>query len=84
MRCLAPCVSRLTGDHSMSQPRNTLSRRTLFAGAATLGAIAATASLVPGVSPIEATPVVPKVMPDKGGGYTLSEHVKQYYKTTLV
>lgn len=68
----------------MNQTSNKLSRRTLFAGVGTAGALAATASLVPGVRPVEATPVAAKVMPDKGGGYTLSEHVKQYYKTTLV
>lgn len=68
----------------MNQPPSKLSRRTLFAGVGSVGAIAATASLVPGVRPIEAPPLVPKVMPERGGGYTLSEHVKQYYKTTLV
>ena len=36
----------------MNQPRNKLSRRTLFAGVGSVGAIAATASLVPGVRPI--------------------------------
>ncbi len=68
----------------MNQPSNKLSRRTLFAGVGTVGALAATASLVPGVRPVDATPAAPKVMPERGGGYTLSEHVKQYYKTTLV
>ncbi|MDP2370587.1 formate dehydrogenase [Rhodoferax sp.] len=68
----------------MNQPPNKLSRRTLFAGMGTVGAIAATASLVPGVRQIEAAPAAPKVAPERGGGYTLSEHVKQYYKTTLV
>lgn len=68
----------------MNQPPSKLSRRTLFAGVGTVGAIAATASLVPGVRPIEAPPLVSKLMPERGGGYTLSAHVKQYYKTTLV
>ncbi|MBK6294198.1 MAG: formate dehydrogenase [Rhodoferax sp.] len=68
----------------MNQPPSKLSRRTLFAGVGSVGAIAATASLVPGVRPIEAPPLVAKVMPERGGGYTLSEHVKRYYKTTLV
>lgn len=68
----------------MNQPPNKLSRRTLFAGVGAVGALGATASLVPGVRQIEAAPVSAKVMPEKGGGYTLSEHVKQYYKTTLV
>jgi hypothetical protein len=67
-----------------SQPASTVSRRKLFAGAGTLGAIAATASLLPSVgSDVVPVPQV-KVAPAKGGGYTLSEHVKRYYKTTLV
>jgi len=61
-----------------------MSRRRLFAGATTLGALAATATLIPSVQQ-EATPApVVKAPPSRGGGYTLSEHVKRYYKTTLV
>ena len=62
-----------------------LSRRTLFAGAGTAGAIAAVASLLPSVqeSPTRAE-LQPKPAPEKGGGYSLSAHVKQYYKTTQV
>jgi hypothetical protein len=26
----------------------------------------------------------PRPAPEKGGGYQLSEHVKRYYKTTLI
>lgn len=69
----------------MSQPSNKLSRRTLFAGAGTAGAVAAVASLLP-AAPTEvgsvAQPV--KAAPEKGGGYSLSEHVKRYYKTARV
>jgi hypothetical protein len=62
-----------------------LSRRTLFAGVGTAGAVAAAASLVPVVRPAEtATSALPKVPPERGGGYTLSEHVRQYYKTTRI
>lgn len=69
----------------MSQSTSKLSRRTLFAGASTVGAIAAVASLVPSVqSVVTAADQPPKVAPEKGGGYSLSAHVKQYYKTTLV
>ncbi|MDO8447965.1 MAG: formate dehydrogenase [Rhodoferax sp.] len=69
----------------MSQSTSKLSRRTLFAGASTVGAIAAVASLMPsvqGVATVADQP--PKATPEKGGGYHLSAHVKQYYKTTLV
>ena len=68
----------------MSQPVGKLSRRTLFAGAGTAGAIAAAATVIPRVAS-QATPAPEaKPAPDKGGGYQLSEHVKRYYKTTLI
>jgi hypothetical protein len=69
----------------MSEAPKRLSRRTLFAGASTVGALAAAASVVPGVAPT-AGPVVltPKVMPERGGGYSLSDHVKRYYGTARV
>lgn len=68
----------------MSQTPGKLSRRTLFAGAGTVGAVATVASLLPAVQPAVPAGLAPKAVPTKGGGYTLSEHVKRYYKTTLV
>ena len=69
----------------MSQPKSKLSRRSLFVGAGTAGAVAAAASLLPGaVQETAATPEAGKEPPTRGGGYQLTEHVKQYYKTTLV
>lgn len=68
----------------MSQSPGKLSRRTLFAGAGTVGAIAAVASLVPVVREASLPAELPKLMPANGGGYSLSEHVKRYYKTALV
>jgi hypothetical protein len=72
------------GDE-MSQPKSKLSRRTLFAGVGTLGAVAATVTLLPHAV-VEETASAPalKPAPDKGGGYQLTEHVKRYYKSTLV
>lgn len=68
----------------MSQPKSKLSRRNLFTGAAAVGAAAAAASLVPGaVRETVATPQA-KEPPERGGGYQLTEHVKRYYKSTLV
>lgn len=68
----------------MSQPKSKLSRRTLFAGAGTAGAIAAAASLLPGaVQQITSQPQA-KEPPEKGGGYQLTEHVKRYYNSTLI
>lgn len=68
----------------MSQPHSKLSRRTLFAGAGTAGALAAAATLLPGA--VHDTAALPetKAPPAKGGGYQLTEHVKRYYKSTLV
>lgn len=61
-----------------------LSRRSLFAGAGTVGALAATVGLLPTAQTVAQAPALPKVMPERGGGYALSEHVQQYYKTTRV
>lgn len=61
------------------------SRRSLFAGAATLGAVAAVASVLPKVvAPASAPGALPSVKPERGGGYSLSEHVQRYYQTTRV
>ncbi|HCY15895.1 MAG: formate dehydrogenase [Curvibacter sp. GWA2_64_110] len=68
----------------MSQSPGKLSRRTLFAGAGTVGAVATVASLMPAVQPVTPIGQEPKVAPAKGGGYSLTEHVKRYYKTTLI
>lgn len=62
-----------------------LSRRTLFAGAGTAGALAAAVSVMPAMTSVtEAAAPAVKAKPEKGGGYSLSEHVKHYYKTVLV
>jgi hypothetical protein len=66
----------------MSQTPTKLSRRTMFAGAGAAGAVAAITSVFPSRSTqSDAAPVPVKEVPTRGGGYSLSEHVKQYYKT---
>jgi hypothetical protein len=61
------------------------SRRGFFFGAATAGAAVAAVSVLPKVAevPIAVEAAAPelKPAPEKGGGYSLSEHVKHYYKT---
>ena len=61
------------------------SRRGFMLGAAVAGVTAAT---VVGVTQAPAAGDAPSAEapppPERGGGYRLSEHVKQYYKTTLV
>lgn len=59
------------------------SRRSFFSGAATVGAAAAAVVALPQVTLSDTTVSEPaRVPPEKGGGYHLSAHVKQYYKTT--
>ncbi len=67
----------------MTQPARSVSRRTLFAGAGTAGALAAAASLLPAVRESAPAPT-PKAPPERGGGYQLSEHVQRYFKTTRI
>ena len=59
------------------------SRRRFFLGGASLGAAVTAVSVLPQV--VEPQPAVaPSALPpapEKGGGYSLSEHVKRYYKT---
>ena len=60
-----------------------VSRRVLFAGAGTAGFLAVAAGLsakAPAVSEALETEIKPA--PSRGGGYSLSEHVKHYYRTT--
>ena len=65
-----------------SQPKP--SRRGFFFGAAATGAVAAIAVNLPGVQLPQASLPEPKPAPEKGGGYSLSEHVKHYYRTTRI
>ncbi len=66
-------------------PTAKTSRRSLFAGAATVGAVAAVASVLPkAVSPTAAPAAADFPKPERGGGYSLSEHVQRYYQTTRV
>ncbi len=69
----------------MSSTPSKLSRRSLFAGAGTAGALAAAVSVMPGVKSVAQAPAAPvPEKPQRGGGYALSDHVKRYYKTAQV
>lgn len=63
-----------------------VSRRRLFAGVGTAGALAATAAALPLVqAPESATPQEPADGgSSQGGGYRLSAHVQRYYQTAKV
>lgn len=61
------------------------SRRGFFFGAAATGAAVAAVVALPGGVATPAASVQPlPPAPEKGGGYSLSEHVKRYYRTTRV
>ena len=69
----------------MSESQTKPTRRGFFFGAVATGAAVATVVALPGgvIAPgLEVQPARPA--PEKGGGYSLSEHVKRYYKTTRV
>ena len=86
----------------MRDQSSTVSRRSLFAGAATVGAKVvfapcnanewarvgwggAASSVLPSVVKNHVPAVSPSLpKPERGGGYSLSEHVQQYYKTTRI
>ncbi len=65
-----------------SQPKP--SRRGFFFGVAATGAAAAAIVALPGSPAPQAVLPEPKPAPEKGGGYSLSDHVKRYYKTARV
>ena len=60
------------------------SRRGFFFGAVATGAAAAAVMALPGVQVAEVSVAPPKPAPEKGGGYSVSEHVERYYKTARV
>lgn len=68
----------------MKEPQGKLSRRTLFAGASTVGAIAAVTAVMPSVQSVAPAAQDARPMPSKGGGYHMTEHIKRYFKTTLI
>ena len=69
----------------MSESQNRPARRGFMIGAAVAGAAAATVATLPKTAAPEVAAAEPKpAAPDNGGGYHVSEHVKRYYKTTLV
>ena len=57
-----------------------VNRRTVFAGAGAVGALAAAATVLPGTSAPTPTGTA-DARSGQGGGYRLTEHVKQYYAT---
>lgn len=75
-------MTRKTDPRSDPSSQPALSRRTLFAGAGTVGALAAAAAVLPGTKAVET--VAAAVPAEPGEGYRLTEHVKRYYQTARV
>jgi hypothetical protein len=65
-------------------PSPQLSRRRVFAGAGTAGALVAAAAVLPLGKAPEPAVALPKEALDPKGGYQLTEHVKRYYQTAKV
>ena len=68
----------------MDKVDNKPSRRGLIFGAAAAGSAAAALVALPKINPQEAAIEVLKPAPERGGGYSVTEHVKRYYSTTLI
>ena len=70
----------------MRDPRKSLDRRAVLAGAGTVGALAAAAVVLPAVQPAgaDAQAADTKPLPDTAAGYRLTEHVKRYYATARI
>ena len=62
-----------------------VSRRRLFAGAGSAGALAVVAAALPLLQPtVPVAAADAKAAPDAGGGYQLTAHVQRYYQTARV
>lgn len=59
-------------------------RRSLFAGAAGVGALAAAAVALPEINQPAALAVARDRSPDPNGGYQVTHHVLRYYQTAKV
>jgi hypothetical protein len=70
----------------MRDPKKSLDRRAVMAGAGTVGALAAAAVVLPAVQQAgaDAQGAAIKPLPDTAAGYRLTEHVKRYYASTRI
>ncbi len=68
----------------MRDPKKSLDRRTMLAGAGTVGALAAAAAVLPTGQSAPPQQANAAPVPDTAAGYRLTEHVKRYYATTRI
>ncbi len=68
----------------MSKPEaSVLNRRSAVVGAGALGALATAVAVLPR-APVAPVPVAEAPPAETGGGYQLTDHVKQYYATARI
>jgi hypothetical protein len=69
----------------MQEPKKSLGRRTVLAGAGTASALAAAAVVLPMAQKAETLqPATVPAQPDTAAGYRLTEHVKRYYASARI
>jgi len=69
----------------MRDPRQTVGRRGMLAGAGAAGALAAAAVVLPkGAQPDAQAAAAAQPASDSAAGYRLTEHVKRYYATARI
>lgn len=67
----------------MNEQRPAASRRGFFLGASAVGAGLAASALLP-ATPTPQAVLAPRPVPERGGGYALTERVQQYYRSARV
>jgi hypothetical protein len=78
-------ITAIRRRQAMPESQAKPSRRGFLWGAAATGAAAATVAALPKVEQAAQAPIPETAPPpERGGGYRLSEHVKQYYQTTRI
>ena len=68
----------------MRDPKKSLDRRTILAGAGTVGALAAAAAVLPAVQGTQPQQASAEPLPDTAAGYRLTEHIKRYYASARI
>ena len=68
----------------MRDPKKSLDRRTMLAGASTVGALAAAAAVLPATQNTPPQQAKAEPLPDTAAGYRLTEHIKRYYDNTRI
>ena len=68
----------------MEKEINAPSRRGMLFGAVAASTAVAAVVALPKVEPQELAAEALKAAPEKGGGYSLTDHVKHYYRTAQI